>query len=170
MSKVKLTQSTFQVCPEGEHFFKITEVKHDEDFQTITLTLKTPDGFTDTERYGLLNSDGTANEGACGAFSYMCRCAMQDNDMEEIEPKNLKDKYIKATVVHTKKPSTKKEGKEVTFTSLQDIESCDEEMWVAEYNERQAKKSGTTSAPTSNTTTAPKTAAGFDLDALFGKK
>jgi hypothetical protein len=163
MSKIKLTESTYAVCPEGVHIFKITEVQQDNDFQVITLKLKTPDGYTDTERYTLINSDGSANDGALGAFSYLAKCAMHDMTLTEIEPTLLKNCYIKATISHTVKASTKREGKTVTFTSISDIESATEAEWAAGIP---AKTPPT--APISKPTV--KTSAGFDLDALFGRK
>lgn len=162
MSKVKLSDSTFAVCPEGEHLFKIVKVEYDENFGLITMTLKTPDGYTDTERYQLITADNEVNEGAVGAFSYLAKCAMQDQTITEIDPLTLKNHFVKATISHSQKESTKKPGKMLTFTSLSDIESATE----AEWNVQVPTKTASTSSPVM----PKKTVAGFDLNALFGKK
>lgn len=173
--KVKLSDKVFTVCPEGEHLFRISKVQVDEEFQVITLTLTTPDGFTDLERYQLLDSDGEMNDGAVGAFSILARSALQMGNIDEIDPKILLNHYIKATVSHTVKASTKKVGQTVTFTSISNIGSTTKE----EYD---AQKAAQPQAVAQQSTNAPKPAAPapasvpkktdgkIDLDALFGRK
>lgn len=161
MPKIKLSDSTFTVCPEGEHLFLITKVEQDsKNPALIVLTFKTPDGYTDVENYRLMNDDGTKNEGALGAFSRVAKCAFRDQGLEEVEPKGLVGKPIKATVEHTQKES-RTTGKMLTFTSLTNIESVTVEEWNAAYTAAKSK----TAAPTPAPAAKPK----FDLNAIFGK-
>ena len=41
MAKIKLTESSFVIIPEGEHIFKVTEINYDEDFGKMEVTLTT---------------------------------------------------------------------------------------------------------------------------------
>lgn len=173
MAKVQLSDS-FQVCPEGIHTFKIIEAKYDTQFQVITLKLKTGDGYIDREQYSLVNSDGEINEAALGSFSYMARCAFGDPDLQDIDPEKLVGFFVKAKVTHTQSESKKIPGKILTFSNLSEIEPGDPNDWNAALqakNERiTARTTGQSVAPTPTINQAQRSAAGFDLDALFGKK
>lgn len=172
--KVKLSDKVFTVCPEGEHLFRISKVVVDEEFQLINLTLTTPDGYTDMERYQLINSDGEINDGAVGAFSILARAALQMGNVEEIDPKILLNHYIKATVTHTVLESNKKKGQMVTFTSISNIGNTTKEEYDAQKTAKQSSVAQTVSTPKPAApapVSVPKKADGkIDLDALFGGK
>lgn len=108
----------FQIMPEGEQVLKITAAEYDEDFGKAIFTLANAKGQTCQERFGLLNQDGSPNEKALGAFSFFAKNAMNDFDMEDVDPTELVGRYIRAEVIHNKVPSTKDPTKMMTFVNL----------------------------------------------------
>lgn len=110
----------FSVIPEGEYVFRIYEVNHDEKFGKIEVKLINAKGQTMTERFTLMDSHGNYNDRALSAFSYFAKAAMNDFDMEDVEPKDLVNHYIRAEVVHNEKQSNKDPNKTVTFANLGD--------------------------------------------------
>ena len=124
MATVPMT-SGFTLCPEGVHIFRIYKVDYDTDFGKLVVHLVNAQGITHSERFGLMNKDGSPNEGACSAFSYFAKTALNDFSLEEIDHTDIVNHYIKAEVNHTKLPSTKDPDKTVTFANLGD-------KWVAE--------------------------------------
>ena len=135
--------------PEGEQVLKITAAEYDEDFGKAIFTLANAKGQTCQERFSLLNQDGSPNEKALNAFSFFAKNAMNDFDMEDIDPVELVGHYIKAEVIHNKVPSTKDPTKMMTFVNLGSKSPAD----------------GFEGAPAP----APKTA-GLDLAALLKSK
>lgn len=110
----------FSLIPEGEYVFRIYEVNHDVNFGKIEIKLINAKGQTMTERFTLMQQGGEYNERALSAFSYFAKTAMNDFDMEDIEPKDLVNHYIRAEVVHNEKQSNKDPNKSVTFANLGD--------------------------------------------------
>lgn len=119
MARIPMT-SGFTLIPEGEYVFRIYDVVYDEDFGKIQAKLVNAQGATQIERFSIKNNDDTYNEGALNAFSYFAKTALNDFSLEEIEPSDLINHYIRAKVVHTKVPSNKDPNKTVTFTNLGD--------------------------------------------------
>ena len=117
MARIPMTGG-FQVIPEGEQVLKITAAEYDEDFGKAIFTLTNVKGQTCQERFSLLNQDGSPNEKALNAFSFFAKNAMNDFDMEDIDPVELIGHYIKAEVIHNKVPSTKDPTKMMTFVNL----------------------------------------------------
>ena len=145
MARIPMTGG-FQVMPEGEQVLKITAAEYDEDFGKATFTLANAKGQTCQERFSLLNQDGSPNEKALNAFSFFAKNAMNDFDMEDIDPVELIGHYIKAEVIHNKVPSTKDPTKMMTFVNLGS----------------KSPASGFEGAP------APTKSSGLDLSALLG--
>ena len=98
MAKIKLTESSFVIIPEGEHIFKVTEINYDEDFGKMEVTLTTAEGLTMTETYNLLTADGETNDKAYNAFSFFAKTALNNFTLDEIDTDDLIGCYIKATV------------------------------------------------------------------------
>ena len=117
MARIPMTGG-FQIMPEGEQVLKITAAEYDEDFGKVTFTLANAKGQTCQERFSLLNLDNTPNEKALGAFSFFAKNAMNDFDMEDVDPEELVGHFIKAEVIHNKVPSTKDPTKMMTFVNL----------------------------------------------------
>ena len=111
--------------PEGEQVLKITAAEYDEDFGKATFTLENAKGQTCQERFNLMKQDGTPNEKALNAFSFFAKNAMNDFDMEDVDPVELIGHYIKAVVIHNKVPSTKDPTKMTTFINLGDKSPAD---------------------------------------------
>ena len=148
MARIPMTGG-FQIMPEGEQVLKITKAEYDEDFGKAIFTLENAKGQTCQERFGLLNQDGSPNEKALGAFSFFAKTALNDFDIEDVDPEELVGHYLKAEVIHNKVPSTKDPTKMMTFVNLGSKSPAD----------------GFEGAPT-----APKPkAAGLDLSALLGR-
>ena len=145
MARIPMTGG-FQTIPEGEQVLKITAAEYDEEFGKAIFTLANVKGATCQERFSLLNQDNTPNEKALNAFSFFAKNAMNDFDMEDVDPTELVGHYIKAEVIHNKVPSTKEPGKMITFVNLGNKSPAD----------------GFESAPAA---TKP---AGLDLSALLG--
>lgn len=145
MAKIKLSKSTFVIIPEGEHVFKITKTKYDEDFGKMEIDMVTAKGEKHTERFSLIKDDGEINEGALNAFSYFAKTAMNNFNLDEIDHKDLVGKFIKCGVEHDVQPHNKDPKKTVTFIRLTDKEAADG------FEE-----------------TEPKTKGKVDLDAILG--
>ena len=117
MARITMTGG-FQMMPEGVQVLKITKAEYDEDFGKAIFTLVNAKGQTCQERFSLLNNDNTPNEKALSAFSFFAKTAMNNFDMEDVDPIELVGRYIRAEVTHNKVPSTKDPTKMMTFVNL----------------------------------------------------
>jgi len=176
MARIPMT-SGFVVIPEGEYVFRIYDATYDEEFGKILVKLVNAQGATHTERFSIKNNDDSFNEGAMNAFSYFAKTAMNDFSLEDIDPEELIDHFIRAEVVHTKLPSNKDPNKFVTFANLGDKSPADyfdtdpvpRALSISRDNNgtsapTQQKKSTATASAAKPTTPAK----GLDLDALLG--
>ena len=146
MARIPMTGG-FQIMPEGEQVLKITKAEYEEDFGKAIFTLENAKGQTCQERFSLLNQDGTPNEKALGAFSFFAKTAMNNFDMEDVDPVELVGHYIRAEVIHNKVPSRTDPTKMMTFVNLGSRSPAD----------------GFDGVPTALTKSA-----GLDLNALLG--
>ena len=149
MARIPMTGG-FQTIPEGVHVLKIIDAQYDEDFGKAIFTLANSKGATCREQFSLLKNDNTPNEKALNAFSFFAKNAMNDFDMEDVDPSELIGRYIRAEVIHNKVPSTKDPAKMMTFVNLGDKSPAD----------------GFEDAPAAPATIKP---AGLDLASLLGK-
>lgn len=117
MSRIPLSGG-FVLIPEGTEVFRIYDVVEHENFGKIEIKLVDAKGRTHTERYSIKNKDDSYNEGALNAFSYLAKAAMDDYELEDIEPTELINKYIEAEVKHEKVQSRTDPNKTVTFVNL----------------------------------------------------
>ena len=124
MARIPMTGG-FQMIPEGEQVLKITKAEYDEDFGKAIFTLENAKGQTCQERFSLLNQDGSPNEKALGAFSFFAKTALNDFDIEDVDPEELVGHYLRAEVIHKKVPSNKDPNKMTTFTNLGDKSPAD---------------------------------------------
>ena len=146
MARIPMTGG-FQIMPEGEQVLKITKAEYDEDFGKAIFTLANAKGQTCLERFNLLNQDNTPNEKALGAFSFFAKTAMNDFDLEDVDPEELVGRYIRAEVIHNKVASREDPTKTKTFVNLGSKSHAD----------------GFDGVPTE-----PAKPAGLDLSALLG--
>ena len=112
--------SGFSICPEGVHIFRIYKVEYNEEFGKLVVHLVNAQGVTHQERYSLMRQNGEINEGACAAFSFFAKTALNDFSLEAVDPAMLVDRYIKAQVTHDKVPSNNDPNKILTFAHLGD--------------------------------------------------
>ena len=117
MARISMTGG-YKPIPEGEQVLKITAAEYDEDFGKAIFTLANAKGQTCRETFSLLNNDNTPNERAMNAFSYFAKNAMNDFDMEDVDPVELVGRYIRVEVIHNKVPSNQDPTKMITFVNL----------------------------------------------------
>ena len=102
MAKMKLSESTFTLIPEGTAIFKVVEVDDSkyEDFGKLSVKLQTAKGETHTEMFSLIGKNGDLNEGALKAWSYFARVCLNNFQADEIDTQDIVGCYIQATVKH----------------------------------------------------------------------
>lgn len=124
MAKMKLSETTFTLIPEGTHTFKVMEVDDTkyEDFGKIAVKLQTAKGETHTEAFTLIKANGDLNEGALKAWSYFARTCLNNFRVDEIDTQDIVGCFITATVKHETYTRTKgeKAGAEATSVRLND--------------------------------------------------
>ena len=156
MAKIKLAQSTYSVIPEGEHVFQISAAEYDEDFGKVAFEMVTASGQKHTEIFNLIKADGEINEGALNAFSYFAKVALNDFNVDEIDPQDLVGCYMRCVVSHDVRPHKNDPNRTVTFVRLGD-------KFPADGFESESKK---TDGPKQSVPAAP---GAIDLDAILGK-
>lgn len=122
MAKMKLSESTFSLIPEGVTIFKVTEVDDSkyEDFGKLSVKLTTAKGATHTENFSLIKKNGDLNEGALKAWSYFARTCLNNYQADEIDTQDIVGCYIQATVKHEEFESNKEPGKMLKTARLND--------------------------------------------------
>ena len=124
MAKIKLSESTFSLIPEGVTTFKVMEVNDEkyENFGKLAIKLQTADGKTHIENFTLIKANGELNEGALKAWSYFARTCLNNFSADEIDTQDIVGCYITATVKHETYTRTKgdKAGQEATTVRLND--------------------------------------------------
>ena len=169
MATIQMTTRTFTVCPEGRHIFRIYKVDFNQDFGQVTVYLVNAQGNTHKETFRLMRPDGSMNDGACNAFSFFARTALNDYSREAIDHTELVNHYIGAEVVHNVQPNRNDPSKTVTFVNLAG------EKWAANgFDTTPVPKALTLGTETEAPAATPApvaekpTTAGLDLNALLG--
>ncbi len=154
----------FTLIPEGEHVFRIYAAKYDEEFGKIEIKLVNAQGATHTERFSIKDANDEYNEKALNAFSYFAKTALNDYTLEDVDPEELVDCYIRAEVVHTQLPSNKDPNKMLTFANLGDKAPADG------FDTEPAPRALTLGKDNADSTPKQKPAPkkGLDLDSLLG--
>ena len=169
MATIQMTGSTFTICPEGKHIFRIYKVDYNPDFGKVVVYMVNAQGITHREYFNLMNADGTMNQSICNAFSFFARTALNDFSREAIDHTELVNHYIGADVIHKVAPHKDDPTKTVTYANLYG------EKWVANGFDTtpvaKALSLGMETKPT--TVTAPPAVEapvtkGLDLDSLLG--
>ena len=155
MSRIPMTNGFIRI-PEGTHVFRIYSAVYDEEFGKLEIKMVNAKGLTHTERFSLKNADESVNDRAMNAFSFFAKTAMNDFDLEDIDPEELVDHYIEATVVHTPLPSKNDPSKTVTFVNLGEKNPADG------FNTEPVARALNLGKPT------PVKKADIDLDSLLG--
>lgn len=160
MAKIGLSEG-FTLIPEGTHVFKITAVNYKEAFGKLEITMQTQSGAKHIERFSLLKTDGSPNEGALNAFSYFAKTALNDISLTEIDHEDLVGCFIECDVEHDVQPNKNKPDKTVTFARLADKRPS--EGW----DEGEASSPAPASKPAPAASQTAKKPS-FDLNALLG--
>lgn len=102
MATIKLNRLSggFKMIPEGWHTFRIDSVNYDQTFGKVEIEMVTEDGHKHIERFYLVTKSGQPSEGAQNAFSYFVATAMDDWDMDEVDPQEMVGRFIEADVIH----------------------------------------------------------------------
>lgn len=128
MAKMKLSEATFTLIPEGVTIFKVMEVDDSKygDFGKLSVKLQTAKGETHSENFTLIKKNGELNEGALKAWSYFARVCLNNYSLDEIDTQDIVGCYIQATVKHEKYTRTQgdKAGQEATAVRLNDYTSA----------------------------------------------
>ena len=174
MATIQMSINNFKVCPEGRHIFRIYKVDFNPDFGKVVIYMVNAQGSTHIENFSLYRADGSMNEGACNAFSFFARTALNDFSREAIDHTELVNHYIGAEVKHTVRPNRNDPTKDVTFANLVG------EKWVANGfdtepvakaltlgTENEVTKAAPAPVVETPTQVAP-TNNGLDLNALLG--
>ena len=162
--------NTFTICPKGEQVFRIYKVDYNEEFGKLVVHLVNAQGNTIQDRYSLMNADGSANEKACGAFSFFAKTALRDFTIEAVDPDTLVDKYIKAEVIHEEVPSNKDPNKTLTFANLGDKKEAEGFDTTPVAKALTLGKEGTATIPVAQPTqqvSQPTQTTGLDIDSLL---
>lgn len=120
MSIIKLSKSKYGIIAEGTYVFTIMEVSYDEDFGKISIDMKNENDEIFTQKYNLKTADDTPNEKSLSMFSFFAKTALNNFDLEEIDPEELVGHKLLATVSH-KQVESNKTGKMLTFANLTDL-------------------------------------------------
>ena len=127
--------------------------------------MQTQGGSKHIERFSLLKSDGSPNEGALNAFSYFAKTALNDFELSEIDHEDLIGCFIECDVEHEVQENKNKPGKTVTFVRLAEKRPSD--GWDAEEAPKAAPAKKTAPAPAPAVTKKAGKPA-MDLAALLG--
>lgn len=160
MAKIGLSEG-FTLIPEGTHVFKITAVNYKEAFGKLEITMQTQSGAKHIERFSLLKTDGSPNEGALNAFSYFAKTALNDFSLTEIDHEDLVGCFIECDVEHDVQSNKNKPDKTVTFARLANKRPS--EGWIE--GEAPTPTPATKPAPAASQTAKKPS---FDLNALLG--
>ena len=163
MAKIGLTEG-FSLIPEGTHTFCITAVNYKEAFGKLEVTMQTKGGSKHIERFSLLKSDGSPNEGALNALSYFAKTALDDFELSEIDHEDLVGCFIECDVEHEVQENKNKPGKTVTFVRLADKRAS--EGWDADAAPKTPAPKKTAPAVTPGPKKTAKPA--MDLKSLLG--
>lgn len=158
MPRIHMTNG-FHLIPEGTHVFRVYDATYDEEFGKIEVKLVNAEGMTHTERFSIKNANDEINEKALNAFSYFAKTVMGNFSLEDIDPEELVNHFIRAEVVYTKIQSNKDPNKTVIFVNLGDKSPADgfDTTPVARALSLGKKENAS----------KPKAAKGLDLDALL---
>ena len=118
MANIPLPKTTYSVLPEGEHIFRIYRVEYKEKFGKLNIYMVTADGYTHIERFSFLKNDGSSNDIAYMTFAYFAKTAMNNFEIESVDPFALLNHYIKAEIAHNILPKRDNPNETVTFTKI----------------------------------------------------
>ncbi|MEL7609518.1 MAG: hypothetical protein AAGU74_08415 [Bacillota bacterium] len=138
----KQLSSEFKLIPEGEQVVRITKVDESEyaKFQKITVHIEDVEGNTARVNFNFVNDDGTANDIAEGVYARMCRAALDDQTLDEVDTEDLIGRFVTVEIQHN-------EGsKGGTFSNVKKWLGAGEPFKVRRQPAADAKKAANKSA------------------------
>jgi hypothetical protein len=100
--KRKLKESEFTPIPAGEQVVRIKEIDDSEyqKFDKLTVTVEDVGGRTARVNFNFVDADGNPNDVAEGIYTRMCRAAMNDQTLDEVDTRDLIGKFVTVEIVH----------------------------------------------------------------------
>ena len=99
MARIPMTGG-FSPMEEGSQVLRIYGADYSETFGKLTVYLCNAKAQTLRETFRFKGAGNVPNEAAMNAFSFFAKTAMQDYDMEDVDPQDLVGRYIRCEVVH----------------------------------------------------------------------
>lgn len=128
---VKLSEGFKEVQIGDDQIFAIVEVKYDEKFGRAEVVMQDKRGALITQRFKFKGVKKKAAETALNIFSALAKSALDDWELEEVEPEDIQGLFVKADVYKSK--STKDDGK--YFKNMRNFRSLseDDETFEPDY-------------------------------------
>ena len=117
MAKINLAESNgaFINQPGKNVLLVVTKSKYDQEYGKVEMTLENENGEIVSNNFGLIDNDGSINEGALKAFSYFSRVAVGDWGRDDIEDEELIGCFIRADIEMVEGKKEGREGKKMEF-------------------------------------------------------
>ena len=173
MPRIGLTGG-FTPMDEGLQVLRIYGVEYKETFGNLTIYMVNAKNQTMRETFRFKGKDGAPNEGAMNAFSYFAKTAMNDFDLEDIDPQELVDHYIECEIVHNEYNGKtyanlgREKNPADEFDESPDPEALTRKLEPPKEDKKKAKPKATTANAPETTSKPPVSAANVDLDSLLG--
>ena len=173
MARIPMTGG-FTPMDEGVQVLRIYGVEYKETFGNLTVYMINAKGQTMREVFRFKGKDGSPNEGAMNAFSYFAKTAMDDFNMEDIDPMELVDHYIECEIVHNESAGKtyanlgREKNVAYEFDESPVPEALTKKLEPAKESKGQVKPKPTAEKPPKTPSTPPVSAGNVDLDSLLG--
>lgn len=120
MAKINLAESngTFISQPGKNVLLVVTKSKYDQEYGKVEMTLENENGEIVSNNFGLIDNDGSINEGALKAFSYFSRVAVGDWGRDDIEDEELIGCFVRADIEMVEGKKEGREGKKMEFANI----------------------------------------------------
>ena len=173
MARIPMTGG-FTPMDEGVQVLRIYGVEYKETFGNLTVYMINAKGQTMREVFRFKGKDGSPNEGAMNAFSYFAKTAMDDFNMEDVDPMELVGHYIEVEVVHNESGGKtyanlgREKNVAYEFDESPVPEALTKTLEPAKESKSQAKPKPAPQTPLQTAPTPPASAGNVDLDSLLG--
>lgn len=120
MAKINLAESNgaFINQPGKNVLLVITKAKYDQEYGKVEIVLENEKGEIVNNNYGLLDNDGSINEGALKAFSYFARVAVGDWGRDDIEDEEMIGCFVRCDIEMKEGTKEGKDGKKMEFANI----------------------------------------------------